>query len=543
MSVSGCVFVRKICGFARVLRPVILAIAVLTLTPQVMPAKAQTYGNPVLVPVGHKAPQRYWMPGRTAPTYSREYYNRYRQPLWGGRPVYRQPAYQKPRYRVEPAPRAEKRRIKKTLPRVTKTKARKKAPVIAWKTEDLPEGPVQLVISLPDQKMTVYQGGQAVVSTPVSTGKPGYDTPAGVFSVLEKRRVHFSRKYDDAPMPNMQRLTWSGIALHGGRVPGYAASHGCIRLPHGFAKELFAFTERGAQVIVAQKESKPVKIDHAGLLQPTTLAQILGRKPNSGMQSDVSPMPALPVTETQVASLVTQASASEVASAPPEAAAVEDTRSPAEMLGDLEATVDRLAAFEKRSDAPLRIAITRWTMRERVVAIQRLLDELGYEPGPVDGQAGSRTIGAIKAYEKANALPVTGMVTDGIVASLTRATGRPAVDNGHLYVRQNGKPLFDAAVAIRDDGRALGTHIFTALDFKPDTAKANWTAMTLNGAAGDDASEPVPTAQEALDRVVMADHVRIRLSDLLTPGSTIIVTDSGISNETLRGTDLVVEVK
>jgi lipoprotein-anchoring transpeptidase ErfK/SrfK len=509
-------------------------------------ADAQTYGNPGYMTVSHKKAQRYWMPAPAGSYYSRDYYSRYTQPRYR-KPAYRQPLQAEPRYRAAPsAPRIEASRPKKTSPRAVrtqkKTPKKTRAPVTAWKTEGLPQGPVQLVISLPDQRMTVYQGGAPVVTAPVSSGKPGYDTPAGVFSILEKRRVHFSRKYDDAPMPHMQRLTWSGIALHGGRLPGYAASHGCVRLPYDFARELFAFTARGAQVIVANQSAAPVEITHSSLFQPTTLAEILGRKPGSGMQSDASPMPTLPVTETQVASLVTPAAASEVAAVSPDETVAEESRSPVEMLGDLEWAIGRQAAYRERSAAPLRIAITRWTTRERVAAIQRLLGELGYDAGPADGHAGSRTIGAIKAYERASNLPATGMVTDALVTSLAYASGRPPVDNGHLYVRQNGKPLFDAAVAIRDDGRPMGTHLFTALEFEPEAGAAKWTAMTLSAAENTETGEPVLSAQDALDRVAMAGHVRTRLSDLLTPGSTMIVTDSGISNETLRGTDLIVEV-
>jgi lipoprotein-anchoring transpeptidase ErfK/SrfK len=520
-----------------------IATAGLTLLASPSTADAQTYGNPAYMTVSHKKAQRYWMPAPAGSYYSRDYYSRYTQPRYR-KPAYRQPLQAKPRYRAAPsAPRIEASRPKKTSRQAVQTQKKTRAPVTAWKTEGLPQGPVQLVISLPDQRMTVYQGGAPVVTAPVSSGKPGYDTPAGVFSILEKRRVHFSRKYDDAPMPHMQRLTWSGIALHGGRLPGYAASHGCIRLPYDFARELFAFTARGAQVIVANQSAAPVEITHSNLFQPTTLAEILGRKPGSGMQSDASPMPTLPVTETQVASLVTPAAASEVAAVSPDEMVAEESRSPVEMLGDLEWAIGRQAAYRERSAAPLRIAITRWTARERVVAIQRLLGELGYDAGPADGQAGSRTIGAIKAYERASSLPATGMVTDALVTSLAYASGRPSVDNGHLYVRQNGKLLFDAAAAIRDDGRPIGTHLFTALAFEPEAGAAKWTAMTVSAAENAETGEPVLSAQEALDRVAMPGHVRTRLSDLLTPGSTMIVTDSGISNETLRGTDLIVEVK
>lgn len=542
MSVYSRVAVGKFGVFGLATRVVFGAIAVLSLAAEIIPASAQTQGNPAYLTVGYKKTQRYWMPGASPQAYSTDYYSRYKQPWWVRKPAYRQPAYDKPRYRVEPpTPRIEAvRPVKKSQPRIGEKKA--KAPVTAWKTEGLPEGPVQLVISLPEQRMTVYQGGVAVVTAPVSSGRPGYDTPAGVFSILEKRRIYFSRKYDDAPMPHMQRLTWSGIALHGGHLPGYAASHGCVRLPYDFARELFAFTERGAQVIIAERDTAPIAVSHAALLQPTTLAEILGRK-EPGMQSDVSPLPALPVRETQVALLVPAAAASEVAAVAPQDTVAEDSRSPVEVLADTELAIGRLDAYRQRSEAPLRIAITRWTTRERVAMIQKLLDELGYDPGSADGQAGSKTISAIKTYEKASGLPVTGMVTDALVTSLAYASGRPSVENGHLYVRQNGKPLFDAAITIRDDGRSLGTHIYTAMAFAPDAGKADWTAMALSGDSAADTGEPVLGAQDVLDRIDMSGPVRMRLSDLLTPGSTMIVTDNGISNETNRGTDLIVQVR
>src|SRR5690606_7007330 len=165
-------------------------------------------------------------------------------------------------------------------------------------------------------------------------------------------------------MPHMQRLTWSGIALHGGRLPGHAASHGCIRLPYAFARELYAFTERGAQVIVADRDTAPVAIAHPGLIRPTTRDEILGRKP-AALQSSAAPLRTM-----QAASLVTLVAARSDRAAMPARAPVAEDRSPAEMLGDIEAALGRLEAYRQRSDAPLRIVVTRWTDRERVVAIQ-----------------------------------------------------------------------------------------------------------------------------------------------------------------------------
>ena len=111
-------------------------------------------------------------------------------------------------------------------------------------------GQIEIVVSLTEQRAYVYRDGVQIAESEASTGKEGHETPTGVFSILEKERYHRSSKYNDAPMPYMQRLTWYGVALHGGELPGYAASHGCIRLPLAFARKLFGLTSVGATVVV-----------------------------------------------------------------------------------------------------------------------------------------------------------------------------------------------------------------------------------------------------------------------------------------------------
>ena len=116
--------------------------------------------------------------------------------------------------------------------------------------EDAAAGPVSILVSIPDQRAYVYRGERLVAVSTVSTGKAGNDTPVGMFTILQKKAMHRSNLYDDAPMPFMQRLTWDGVAIHAGRNPGFPASHGCIRVPAAFAKKLFAATEMGATVEV-----------------------------------------------------------------------------------------------------------------------------------------------------------------------------------------------------------------------------------------------------------------------------------------------------
>lgn len=128
--------------------------------------------------------------------------------------------------------------------------------------------PLTIVISLRKQRLHLFDANGLIASSPISSGRPGYRTPKGIFTILQKRRQHFSNLYGGAPMPNMQRLTWSGIALHAGNLPGYPDSHGCIRLPHRFSKYLFDITKLGGRVIVTDEPVTPVPISHPALLKP-----------------------------------------------------------------------------------------------------------------------------------------------------------------------------------------------------------------------------------------------------------------------------------
>ena len=119
-----------------------------------------------------------------------------------------------------------------------------------WSPRVSPAGPVVVLVSLPQQIMNVYRNGILVGRSSISSGSAGHNTPTGVFTILEKKQTHRSKKYDDAPMPNMQRLTWSGIAMHSGNLPGYPASHGCIRMPYDFSTLLFGITGNGGTVVI-----------------------------------------------------------------------------------------------------------------------------------------------------------------------------------------------------------------------------------------------------------------------------------------------------
>jgi hypothetical protein len=136
-----------------------------------------------------------------------------------------------------------------------------------WNPQLSPQGPVVLLVSIPQQTMHVYRNGILIGRSTVSTGSKGHDTPGGVFTILEKKETHRSKKYDNAPMPNMQRLTWTGIAMHSGQLPGHPASHGCIRLPYDFSQLLFATTSKGGTVVVGDgKTPTPHLAANPGLM-------------------------------------------------------------------------------------------------------------------------------------------------------------------------------------------------------------------------------------------------------------------------------------
>ena len=427
-----------------------------------------------------------------------------------------------------------KRKKRRARRKVRRTRVKPVATV--WKSDESLSGPVQIVISLPRQSITVYKAGKQVARSRISTGRPGYGTPTGVFSIIQKRRYHYSNLYGGAPMPFMQRITWSGIALHAGVVPGYPASHGCIRLPGGFASKLFRYTKMGAHVIITRDATAPADINHPQLFQPNTLAEIVAA---------AEPTNAVELHARQ------DGEDGELARSQIDASTWPTIAAAALQMADFEALQERVQAFQKRSKLPLRILITRRSGRERVKDVQRVLADLGYGPGPADGQAGRATISAIKRFQESIGLPKSGAITDTLVAELYQAAGRGAPSTGHIYVRQDFREIYEAPVVIKDPSRRLGTHLYTAMNFGKAATSVRWQAMSMSDRGPRKASfelssdqTHVPagllTASRALDRIELPNHVKQRIADMLTSGSSLVITDNGISRETGRGTDFVV---
>ena len=334
--------------------------------------------------------------------------------------------------------------------------------------QDKPVEPVLILVSLREQTMRVFEGDRLVGRSNVSTGKTGHRTPTGIFSILEKRRYHESNIYSQAPMPFMQRLTWSGIALHeSDSVPDYPASHGCVRLPGRFAKQLFGFTERGAHVLVTDESVTMQPVAHPNLIYPggapanmsvkrqSPAGVVKTRIRNSGSTSVIRLVAHGDKTQTPAGSgspsvieINFEMRSSIDAVAPPAEDAVEIAEANA-VPADLR--------------EPIRILITRRTGQHLVADIQDMLNELGHEAGDPDGLMGPETGNAIIAYQKSRDLSPTGTASVALAELLHAETGRGTFPAGHLYVRQGFKPLFDEPVVLKDPAAPLGTHFLAAL--------------------------------------------------------------------------------
>src|SRR5512140_3325665 len=172
--------------------------------------------------------------------------------------------------------------------------------------------PIMAIVSIKTQQVTFYDADGWIMRAPVSTGVKERETPAGVFAVIEKDKDHHSTMYDDAWMPNMQRITWNGVALHGGPLPGYAASHGCIRMPYGFAEKLFDKTRIGMRVIISPNDAAPVEFSHPALFVPNAAvvaaaparAETLAREAEEAVKKDDEANKAAATAARETASLM-----------------------------------------------------------------------------------------------------------------------------------------------------------------------------------------------------------------------------------------------
>lgn len=452
---------------------------------------------------------------------------RAQRPKRAGRQAVQRRVKRRPRQRVTRSPALRQQRpapIKKAhseaLPAETRQPARKGTSVL------------QAVVSLKDQRMVIYKNNNIIARTTVSTGKSGHETPTGVFSIFQKRRYHRSNIYSGAPMPFMQRITWSGIALHQGRVPGYPASHGCVRLPAGFAQKFYKMSPMRMHIVVAQNNLRPTLLSSPNLplLQPE-------RKPHP--KKEMPPLSRRSPSAPQ-GDLLVRASYEPSTTKP-------RSNGPAEVS----ARHGRGKAEPKSNGAPLRILVTRRSLRDIIVGVQRRLLLLDYEAGDVDGQIGPMTVAALKSFQSNENLKVTGYYNEATLQRLAELTGLPWPAPVKVYVRQDGEQIFAGPVRLDQPERPIGTHFYTLLGAYDGEKLPLWSAMTLQekGRLPDwtrrqwrsnlDKIQPV-SAQEALSRLRFPRHVRTILEAQLTVGSSLVIADRGSTRETGTGTDFIV---
>lgn len=429
-----------------------------------------------------------------------------------------------------------------------KTRNKSRGSVALTLPESKSEAPVLMLVSLKNQSIRVFSGNTLVAHSKVSTGKKGHTTPTGIFSILQKKRRHHSNIYSRAPMPFMQRLTWSGIALHESKsVPSHPASHGCVRLPRAFAKQLYRYTDLGAHVIITDEELSLRAISDANPFDPEHRQQ--GPTANNRDSASVHHISARSASYQYARNGSTAGTPMLL----PENSATNAIGENYTLRSGLDAGKTRLNGGEIEipvSDKPVRILITRRTGRELVRDIQTMLNELGFDAGETDGWMGPATGRAIVDFQKEHAQTPTGTVSVELAALLRQETGGSALANGHVYVRQAGKPLFDTSIVLNAPEKPLGTHFLSALPSRSNPDEVEWFGATLADTA---VISPLTEITEVnvtgsrtrsigatLGRIDMPDTLRERLAGLAVAGSSLVISDHGISRETLRGTDFVV---
>jgi hypothetical protein len=367
------------------------------------------------------------------------------------------------------------------------------------------KGPLQIFISINQQKLHLYSDGVHVADTSIATGVPSLPTPLGVFSVFEKEVFHRSNIYSGAPMPYMQRITWSGVAMHEGESIGHRASHGCIRMPHDFAVRLYRLTKLNTRVIIANSE-----------LKPTEFAD-----PHLFVHKEIPPEVASPVDN------------------------------------GVKPVVAKSAELAARAN-------TLTLVQSDVVTPQAAPPAM-----KLDQKTESAAPGADAAASGVAPPPTSPTPSDlakGAAARQTPISIFISRKRQRLYVRQDFAPLFDSAVTIAQPDAPLGTHVFTALEFTgPEHTILRWNIVSLPGEppkhvryvedrrdrhgrvrrrdvaeerAGDTPSPQDPA--QVFARIEIPPKVRDAISQMIIPGSSIIISDQGLGDETGEGTDFIV---
>jgi hypothetical protein len=425
-----------------------------------------------------------------------------------------------------------------------------------------------------------------------------------VFSVIGKERYHASNLYGGAPMPWMQRITWSGVAMHAGVVPGYPASHGCIRLPYSFAPQLWKMTTMGARVVVARSDATPFEISHSSLplptMQPPPGSQQASLAPASPVElASIGTPTSVPMSTSAVsngtgssgqasallnpiayaAALKERAKADQTATdqaakAALEAAqaagaearqAVDDMR---KAKAELAAAEAKLAELEAQAQPQGDAGAVAAAQAERETAKTAARSELVRARASLESATARDAIKTPAAFRAVETWKHAAAASEAATQTLKEANRRHepvsvfiSRKEGRVFIRQDWKDVYEAPVTVRDPDRPLGTHVFIAVDAEADGSAMRWSAISAPPEAAQPeerrpkrakkSSEPEPavtkteapppeTAAGALDRIELPQEARKRISELLWTGASLIVSDHPRSYEMSEYTDFIV---
>jgi hypothetical protein len=563
-----------------------------------------------------------------------------------------------------PAPMAQPRKPKARRPSA-------RTETLLKETNAKPQGPLIIAVSIEQQKVRVYDTNGLFAESPVSTGMKGHSTPMGVFSIIQKHKMHRSNIYSGAPMPYMQRITWSGVAMHAGVLPGYPASHGCIRMPMAFAMKMWNWTRMGARVVITPGQITPASFTHPLLVAQKVVPQPLiandpatdapavksdkgadaghATKPANAILTDASlanseasldlrssvghgaplreqthtadasgALPAInavvtmsdatpsaarvqpasdtsnaeakadaPKSEPAAGTAAADVKSAETGTAATDSQKVDAAAAPAPSAGELTKTEISASESVKAEDKPgeAKAEASAETKSDAVNAEAPTAAITKFEESkPAEVKAAEKPAEPAKAVADAPAAPAVAPDVKKDAARLPgadkaakaeppRRPGQIAVfvsrKDSKLYVRENFKPQFDVPITVAPGDRPLGTHVFTAEADKKDPNLLRWSVVSLpvtarNAArtdeddraarrrkvAGGAAAEPKPlpmpnSPAEALDRITIAPEAMARIAEVLTTGSSIVVSDHGINQggETGEGTDFIVPLR
>ena len=408
---------------------------------------------------------------------------------------------------------------------------------------DEPVEPIMAIVSLRNQRITAYDAKGWILRAPVSSGQKGRETPAGIFSVIQKEAEHYSNLYDDAYMPHMQRITWSGIALHGGPLPGHPASHGCVRMPYDFAKRLFGLTKLGMRVIVAPSDVTPVEIIHpavfpAQLRAGSVAAARAAEADEAANKADQARLAAVTASREAARAMMRVAENLKLR-AEAQLAAADRTVASAESVEAKEQAEDAKAeAAARAAELEAQWAAAKSELQPKFDAVASARDAAV--------MAENARVVAAEAARKA------ALDLEPVSVFISRKTQR-------LYVRQAFQPILEGPVTIRDADRPIGTHVFTAVERTGSNADMRWSVVSLNGGHADagadephgstrerrgQAVEPMATdpggAKAALDRITIPQDALDRIAAIASPRSSLIISDEALSSETGKETEFVV---